>query len=154
MAKFGTGQVGDMSIAKSDNRCDIEPQMQRGEERKIFARELKETAGGAQPRAILCMPRTRMLFFQMHKRTGQLNEALVKAMVRALRLQPQMLENIVRLVIVPTVKAREPASVTRVEVGFRLSQVFHHALNPFVFFHRRACLRNYPVRSCARQAAA
>ena len=46
-----------------------------------------------------CRRRTQMIFLQMHKRAGELNQALVKRAVRAVFvLQPDVLEDFVRLV--------------------------------------------------------
>lgn len=52
---------------------------------------------------------------QVHKSTGQLNKGLVKVrIISAARLQPQILQHIVRLVKLPGIKALKIAEVTRI----------------------------------------
>lgn len=61
--------------------------------------------------------RTEPVLLQMNKRTGQLNEALVKGMIRAVPVrQPERFENIMRLVKEALIEALEITKIMRVQI--------------------------------------
>ncbi len=79
-----------------------------------------------------CRRRTQMIFLQMHKRTGELNQAFVKRAVRAVFIvQPDVLEDFVRLVKKLVIKAMEIADVILVELVSLM--LLHQLGDAFVF---------------------
>lgn len=60
-----------------------------------------------------------MLFFQMHKRTSDLDEAFVEEVIAVGALEPEMFQNIMRLIVVAGVEAGEISGVTGMEVRGR-----------------------------------
>ena len=74
----------------------------------------------------------RMIFLQMHKRAGELNQPLVKRAVRTvLVLQPDVFEDFVRLVKKLVVETVKKADVMLVE--FVSLVLFHQRGDAFVF---------------------
>lgn len=57
-----------------------------------------------------------MLFFQMHKRTSDLDEAFVEEVIAVGALEPEMFQNIMRLIVVAGVEAGEISGVAGMEV--------------------------------------
>lgn len=80
-----------------------------------------------------------VLFFQMHERAGDLDEAFEKTVVVILASQPEVLQNIMGFVVIATVEAFEKTGVTgvnlrRVRFGERCDKcldavVFRHGIN-------------------------
>ncbi len=77
-----------------------------------------------------------MMFLKMHKGPGKLNEALIKAAVRVVALEPQMLQNIVRFIVLPAIKAEEKGPVLDWMRGGRFRvPIREPGVHAFVFFH-------------------
>ncbi len=73
-----------------------------------------------------------MIFLQMHKRAGELNQALVKRAVGAVFvLQPDVFEDFVRLVKKLAIETVKKAGVMPVE--FVPLMLFHQCGDAFVF---------------------
>ena len=91
---------------------------------------------------MLGMRRLFEVFLQMNKRSGRLNQSLKIFRVVGSRLQPKMLEHIVRFVVtlpIPATKKRAIIWVPRNVCGIRARrfrfQFAHQLRNPLAFAH-------------------
>ena len=76
------------------------------------------------------------VFLEIHKSTGKLNEALIKAAVGVVALQPEVFQNIVGLVICSSVKTREKCAVLGRKSRWSISlPVCQPTLDAVIFFH-------------------
>ncbi len=79
-----------------------------------------------------------MLFLQMNKGPGDLNQAPKKCFIRPGILQPKVLQHIMRFVIVPAIETREIAEITRMQArdgSVPAIQLTHECLQTVEFFH-------------------
>lgn len=91
---------------------------------------------------MLGMRRMLEVFLQMNKRSGRLNQSLEIFRIVGSRLQPKMLEHIVRFVVmlqIPATKKRTIIWMPRNVCGIRASRfrfkVAHQLRNPLAFAH-------------------
>jgi len=84
---------------------------------EVVCGEPKKTDGGACAGAILGMGGALVLLLQMDEGAGELDEALEEGVVAAFGLEPEVLEDVVRLVVALGIEAGEIALVVRVEAG-------------------------------------
>ena len=80
---------------------------------EVFFRQAKQTNGGRQPPAMFGMSRMLELLLQMNESTCRLNQALEILRVVGLRLQPDLLENVVRLIVTLLIPALEECAIIR-----------------------------------------
>ena len=82
-------------------------------------RKLEQAPSRAKPAPVGHMFRALVLFLQMDEGASQLNQPLEKPMSGTLVLEPQVLENVMRLVILLFVEANKITLVTRIMTRFR-----------------------------------
>ena len=145
-------------MIRSQNRLDLAPQQPekildikavpcRREGREILFREPKQAHRRIHPPAVFRVGRPGMLFLQMHKPARGLDEPLEVVCVLRFRLQPEMLEHIVRFVIallVPATKEADVAGMLR-DLGRHVrrrrgAQFFHQPGNSLAFVHGKLSL--------------
>ena len=124
-------------LAAEAERGDIEVLVTRGESREVFRAEAEKSHRRVQTAAVLWVVRVEMLLLQVDKRAGDLDQPLVKERVAVAALEPEVFEDVVRLVVAARVEAREVARVVRVErvAGGELADEGGDAV---AFFHRAA----------------
>ena len=147
-------EFGNVLGAQPAAGFDIEPQVRRREGRNVAQGEREEAGCRAQTLSVFGVPRPLVLLLEVNKGARELDQPFIKSIISIARLQPEMLENVVRFIVFGAVEAGEPAGVTGVEPGFAARQAINHRLDSFAFFHRPPWRQNYPVGLCARQAAA
>jgi hypothetical protein len=124
--------------------CQIELVPLRTERGQVFFRESEEANGRTKPASVFRMGRVFELFLQMHKSAGGLNQAF--KILRVIRgrclLEPDLLENIVRLIVSPFVPAVKKCTIIRmigdgIAGGFSLAafQRLHEFRNSLAFAH-------------------
>lgn len=101
--------------AETSEGGDVEPVMQRGKGGEISHAEVKKPDGGVEAAAVFVVLRVLVLLAEVDKGPGDLDEALVEAVVGVAGLQPEILEHVVRFVVVATVKTDKVAEVTGIE---------------------------------------
>jgi hypothetical protein len=96
---------------------DIEPMMTGREGSEIFRGKKEETPGRGQPPSMLRMRGMFVLKLHVDEGAGQLDQPLVEAVIGSASsiLEPEMLEDIMRLVIELSVKALEVSKIASVE---------------------------------------
>ena len=96
---------------------DIEPMMTGCEGSEIFRGKQEETPGRGQPPSMLRMRGMFALELHVDEGAGQLDQPLVEAVIGSASsiLEPEMLEDIMRLVIELSVKALEVSKIASVE---------------------------------------
>jgi len=82
----------------------------------VFNSQPKKPRRRTQPATIDAMVGRQKLFTEMHKSAGNLDQASKESLIRSRVLQPEMLEHVVRFVVIPAVEAGEVADVARVQV--------------------------------------
>ena len=119
---------------------DIEPTMTGREGSEIFRGKQEETTGRAQPPSMLRMRGMLVLELHVDEGAGQLDQPLVEAVIGSASsiLEPEMLEDIMRLVVELSVKALEVPEIAAVEFrgSTRGLQALHELPDAFRFFHR------------------
>jgi hypothetical protein len=122
--------------AQCTQRCDIEIHVRGAKCVEVLQGEMEEPDGGAKAAAILWMIRTQELFLEVHKRAGDLDESFIEEMIFVAPLQPEMLEHIVRFVILPRIETAEVALIAWIErarwIGLEL---FHKTADSLTLFH-------------------
>src|SRR5436190_18840852 len=95
--------------------CQIELVPLRTQRGQVFFREPEEANGRTEAASVFRMGRVFELLLQMHKSAGSLNQAFEILRIAGGRclLEPDLLENIVRLVVWPFVPAVEKGSIIR-----------------------------------------
>ena len=127
--------IGEMA-AQCAKTYDIEQKVRGLIRLEILHREMKEPHSGAEPAAVLGMIGPQKLFLQMHKRAGCLDQAFEKEMVVVALLQPEMLENIVRFVILARIEAAKEALIARVQLAAGVgAELLHELADAVSFFH-------------------
>ena len=82
--------------------------------------------------------RIKRVEFQVDKGARDLNEAFVEEIIAVRASQPEMLEHIMRFVVLSCVKARKIALITRIQCDSRIRlQLLDKGGEPFAFLHRR-----------------
>ncbi len=107
--------------AHPHHRRDIEPQMHISVRFEIRRAQPQEPHRRTQPRRVFRMRWMEVLLLQMHKGPGHLDQPLEVEMITPFRPQPQMLEHIMRFVVLPRIEAREIAQILRRQPTLRVS---------------------------------
>lgn len=149
---------------------DGKPMPGRREGGEIFFREPKQSHRGIHPPPILRVSWPRMLFLQMNKRAGRLDESFEIIRVRGFRPQPKVLEHVMRVVVtllIPAAKESEIARMPRDFVGRvlrrRAARFGDQSGNSLAFVHGKLSLDSaemtgnrarivFPRRARVRQA--
>lgn len=139
-----SSRVPDKSVRK--------PRLLRRKGRGVLRSESKQPRCGIKPPPILGMRRPSVLLLQMNKRTCELNEPFIIRANRLRRAQPEMLQNIVRLIVFAQVKAPEKPAVARVPSFNRCRLICNRSLHTFAFLHRGKITGDYLPQPSARQA--
>jgi hypothetical protein len=127
---------------KLAKRGDIQVVMPWGKDQQVLFRELKQTSCRWQAPAVFGMLGVFEIFLQMNEGAGSLDQSLEKIVVRRVRVQPKLLQNIVRFVIalfVPTPKERAIKWMIRDGNGAKIDifsfQLADEPRNPLAFAH-------------------
>ena len=79
------------------------------------------------------------MFFEVNKRSGDLNEALVKGTIRIPTFEPEMLQHIMSLVVFPLVEAFEKTGIAGVvTTASGRFQSFNKCGNALALLHQRS----------------
>jgi len=115
--------------------------MSRSEARQVFFRQLEELNGRTQTAAVLSMRWMFEVLLKMHKGPGGLNQSFEKIIIVGVAIEPNLLQNVVRLVVtlfVPTAKKRAIKRMVR-HVARRIDivafELAHKLRNPLAFAH-------------------
>ncbi len=96
-------------------RPDVQPHVARKITRQVFHAEAEEPRGGAEAPAILGMRGPEELFLEMDISARNLDEPLEKKVVFIPPAEPEMFEDIVRLVVALLVETGEETPVAWVQ---------------------------------------
>lgn len=107
-----------MLFADAEKIFQIQTQMPGAVFRQIFHTQRKKTHGGIQAPAVRGMIGATVLLLQMHERAGDLDQSFEKTVMLIPTLQPEMLKDIVRFVIIATIEAGKIAQIASVEFRF------------------------------------
>jgi hypothetical protein len=132
----------DLRLQELAKSGDIQPPMSRREERQIFFRESKQTHGRSQTPTVLRMQWLLEVFLQMNEGPSRLNQAFEKIIVVSVAVQPKLLENVVRFIVMLLVPALKICTVEwmRRDIDFRridgfTNKLLDEARNPLAFVH-------------------
>ena len=115
---------------------DVKPHVCRAEWGNIFDAQRKEPRSWMESSPIGRVVWSGVLFFQMHKGAGDLDEAFKVEVVFVPAFQPEVLQYIMRLVVIALVEAFEIPSIARMEpCGVRGLECFDKGRDAVVFFH-------------------
>ena len=115
--------------------------MSRGEGRQVLFRQLEEFYSRAQAPAVFCVRWVFEIFLQMHERARSLNQSFEKVIIVGVAIEPNLLQNVVRLVVtllVPAAKKRAVKWMGRYVAGRIYLVAFELAdelRNPLAFAH-------------------
>src|SRR5689334_10087906 len=114
--------------------------MSRRERRQICFRQQKQPYRRTQPSAVFRMTGLFEILLQMNERSGSLNQTLKEIVIGGVFLQPDLLENIVRLVITPLIPTLEIGPIEWVVdyvpgrwKSIVANQFGNHSRNPLAF---------------------
>ena len=115
---------------------DVKPHMRRAERRNIFDSQREQSRRWMESSPIGRVVWSGVLFFQMHKGTGDLDEAFKVEVVFVPAFQPEVLQYIMRLVVVALVETLEIPGIARMKpCGVRGLECFDKGRNAVVLFH-------------------
>ena len=136
-----------LPLQELEKFLEIKAVPHRPERREISFGEPKQPHRRKHPPPVLRMRRSRMLFLQMHEAAGCLDHSLEKIRILRFRLQPEMLEDVVRFVIALLVPAAEetevawmPGNLARRLFRRRAAQLLHESGNSLAFVHEEFSL--------------
>lgn len=133
--------------AKRTQRGDIELHVRGPKWVEVLQGEMEEAHSRAKTAAVLRMIRTQKLFLEVHKRAGDLDQSFEEKVIFVAPLQPEMLENIVRFVILPRIETTEITLVTGVKRAGRIgAELLHKTVDSLTFFHP-----SFPAQHGARR---
>ena len=125
--------------AVEEERGDIEPEVPGCEGREVFCAKAEEADSGAEAGGVLRVMRVEVLLLQMDEGSGDLDEPFVKERVAVAALEPEVFEDIVRLVVLAGIEAGEVARVVRVGRGRGAgAEATDEGGDAVAFFHRTA----------------
>ncbi len=87
--------------------------MSRGEARQVLFRQLEEFYSRAQAPAVFCVRWVFEIFLQMHERARSLNQSFEKIIIVGVAIEPNLLQNVVRLVVTLLVPAAKKRTIKR-----------------------------------------
>lgn len=123
---------------------DVQTMVSRGKDRQVLFCESEQTYGRLQTPAVFWMPRVLEIFLQMDESASRLNQAFEIIVIVGVAVQPELLQNIMRFVIMLLVPAPEIRAVERMigDVDCRWIDLFanqfpHELRNPLAFVHVR-----------------
>jgi hypothetical protein len=90
---------------------NVEAHVDWSKGRNVFDSQREQSRRRMEPSTIGWMPRAGVLFFQMHKGSGDLDEAFEVEVVFAVAFQPEVFQDIMGLVVVTPVEALEVARI-------------------------------------------
>ena len=115
---------------------DVKPHVRRAEWRNILDSQREQPRRWMESSPIGWVVWSGVLFFQMHKGAGDLDEAFKVEVVFVPAFQPEVLQYIMRLVVIALVEAFEIPSIARMEpCGVRGLECFDKGRDAVVFFH-------------------
>lgn len=124
-------------FTENTERRHIELQIHRAIWMDVPHAEAEKPYSRVKPAAVFRMIRAEKLLLKVHKRTSYLNQPLEEQMVLIPALQPQMLEHIVRFIILAGVEAGKIALIARVQCQPGIcSELGYKGGNAVTFFHR------------------
>jgi hypothetical protein len=133
---------------KLAERRDIQSMMSRTKTRQILFRQPKQAYSWRQTPAVFRVRRMFESLLQMNEGAGRLDQALEKIRVAGFRLQPKLLENIVRFIVTLLVPAPKKSAIKWVLCDIGLSQIDlvcaqlrHKSRNPLAFVHEELNLQ-------------
>ena len=120
--KIRTDDFRHVHFAQFAERIDIQRQMPGPKWRVVIHPESKQARGRPQPASVLGVIRPQELFAQVNKRSGDLDQPLVKDKIAVRRTgpEPQMLQNVVGFVITPLVETSEIPLVAGMQSQIRV----------------------------------
>ena len=115
---------------------DLKAHVNRAEWRNIFNSQHKEPRRWMESSPIGRVVWSGVLFFQMHKGAGHLDEAFKVEVVFVPAVQPEVLQYIMRLVVIASVETLEIPSIARMEpCAVRGFECFDKGRDAVVLFH-------------------
>jgi len=136
MSKTGTNDLSSELSTEAIQRFHIEVEMMGAITFKISHAEFKKPRSWSKAFAILRMRRTVVLLLQMDKGPCNLDQTFEIKMILVLLLQPEMLQDIVGLIIFLLIEALEIAHVAGVKRKRRPNAEFGNKRgDTFAFFH-------------------
>ena len=105
-----------VSIRYCNNFFHVEPQVAGAKGREIRLCQFEEADRGAKAASVLGMIGPGCLLLKMNESSRELNESLEEGVIRPRVTEPEILQNIVCLVVLLQVEAGEIAGVSRVKV--------------------------------------
>jgi len=136
-----------LSLEQSEKFFEIKAMPDRPERREISFREPKQPHRRIHPPPVLRMRRPRVLLLQMHEAAGCLDQAFEKIRILRFRLQPEMLEDVVRVIIALLIPAAEKTEIAwmlgnlaRRPFRRRAAQLLHESGNSLAFAHEEFSL--------------
>src|SRR6266513_2309239 len=87
--------------------------MSRGEARQVLFRQLEEFYSRAQAPAVFCVRGVFEIFLQMDERARSLNQTFEKIIIVGIAIEPNLLQNVVRLVVTLFVPAAKKRTIKR-----------------------------------------
>jgi len=131
-----------LSLQEPEEFFDIEAMPYGCEGCEVFFRQPKQPYRRIHPAPIFGMRWSRVLLLQMDEAAGRLDQPLEIIGVLRFRLQPQMLEHIMRFVVALLIPASEKADIAGMPrnlaprvLGRLLLQLFHQPGNSLAFVH-------------------
>jgi hypothetical protein len=116
--------------------------MARAKSGKIFLREPKETHRRQQTAPMFGVRRVFEILSEMNERAGRLDQTLEEIVVPGVPVQPELLENVVCLIIIPAIPAPEICAIIGMScywaapgVGGPPFQLADEPRNPLAFAH-------------------
>lgn len=125
-----------MAIDEGEDLRQVQAEMHRRVGGEVFFRQAKQPHRRVQAAAIRRMIRPGALFLQMDEGAGELDESLEKGVVAITSLQPEMLEDVMRLVVLLGVEAGEITEIARIIFRPVQPQGLHKGFHALGFFRR------------------
>lgn len=125
------------ALRETTDASHVELKMHWPKWMEVFYAEPEKADCRVKPAAIFRMFRAKKLLLEMYKSTRHLDQPFKKEIVFVSALEPQVLENIMRFIILTCIEAGEVALITRIQRQLGIcANLSYKGRNAFVFFHR------------------
>jgi hypothetical protein len=152
--KFGRLDGGHVFVCERDRPADIQAQTSRLKICEISDRQVKKPHGRPQPAPVFRMIGPLRLLLEMHKRSRELDQSLEVGVILPRFPEPQVFQDIVRLVVLLFIKTCEVTPIPGIERRIRSRRVLLNEIaDAIALFHRaqkrgRTILRVLCLTSC------
>ena len=125
------------ALRETADASHVELKMHRPIWMEVFYTEPEKANSRVKPATIFRVFRAKKLLLEMYKSTSHLDQSFEKKIILVSALEPQVLQDIMRFIVLTCIEAGEVPLITRIQRQLGIcAKLGYKGGNAFVFFHR------------------